>query len=276
MKHALEKLKMRDMKMWHGKCDTIFYLFAGLKCGTWKCDTVLQGAESARLENARNDEYGKLNYKKYQYIFLNSDVGSSSNAVKAWHPCQIALRRTQQHTGMINTRVLSCWLVSYTGVGTHSNALCELEIETQPRTDMKLFWTWNAKTFIRNSRTARWASRELWSLVFYPDSRPTTCTCLVRPPKLLFIVRRRSSYADKVLALQPCSRAAVQPISFMTLTHMTNSATCNWVNLMQVSSVELSSVRLLWTRLYCRLVMRLKNDVQIKCNWPCQKAVFCR
>jgi len=109
---------------------------------------------------------------------------------------------------------------------------------------------------------------EVWC--FIQTSRPTTCTCLVRPPKLLFVVRRTLT---KYLH---CSRAAVQPISFMTLTRMTNSATCNWVNLMQVSSVELSSVCLLWTRLYCRLVMRLKNDVQIKCSWPCQKAVFCR
>ena len=36
--------------------------------------------------------------------------------------------------------------------------------------------------------------------------------------------------------------SVVQPISFVTLTHATNNAPCNWVNLLQVSSVQFSSV----------------------------------
>ena len=35
--------------------------------------------------------------------------------------------------------------------------------------------------------------------------------------------------------------AALQPINFVTLTRVTNSASCNWVNLVQVSSVQFSS-----------------------------------
>jgi len=257
-----------------------------LKCGTWKCDTVLQGAESARLENARNDEYRKLNYKKYQYIFLNSDVGSSSNAVKAWHPCQIALRRTQQHTGMINTRVLSCWLVSYTGVGTHSNALCELEIKTQPRTDICMYvcniyqmrqthikqqtqkaesewrtvqssktkknyknyfteWSWFGCGTLKRSDAAvaqpgeQAENCEVWC--FIQTSRPTTCTCLVRPPKLRFVVRRTLT---KYLH---CSPAAVQPCS--------QSASWRWrawpIARRVIGSTWCRSVQLSWVQFVC-------------------------
>ena len=35
--------------------------------------------------------------------------------------------------------------------------------------------------------------------------------------------------------------AALQPINFETLTRVTNNASCNWVNLVQVSSVQFSS-----------------------------------
>jgi len=35
--------------------------------------------------------------------------------------------------------------------------------------------------------------------------------------------------------------AAVQPITFVTLTRVTNNASCNWVSLVQVNSVQLSS-----------------------------------
>jgi len=46
--------------------------------------------------------------------------------------------------------------------------------------------------------------------------------------------------ADELL-----STAALQPINFVTPTRLTNNASCNWVNLVQVSSVQFSSVRLL-------------------------------
>ena len=35
--------------------------------------------------------------------------------------------------------------------------------------------------------------------------------------------------------------AALQPINFVTLTRVTNNASCNWVNLVQVRSVQFSS-----------------------------------
>ena len=34
--------------------------------------------------------------------------------------------------------------------------------------------------------------------------------------------------------------SAVQPINFVTLTRVTNKASCNWVNLVQLSSVQFS------------------------------------
>ena len=80
--------------------------------------------------------------------------------------------------------------VSYS-VRAHSDAPYDLEIETNRVRRWR--WRWSQRgtheppDAAASSRTARWACRQLWS-VFYPDSRPTTCACLVRSPKLLFVV----------------------------------------------------------------------------------------
>ena len=42
-----------------------------------------------------------------------------------------------------------------------------------------------------------------------------------------------------------CAHCSLQPINFVMLTRVTNNASCNWVNLVQVSSVH--SVQRLWT-----------------------------
>ena len=70
-------------------------------------------------------------------------------------------------------------------------------------------------------------------------------------------VNNNNSTSFVISAVKPCSQqtnwtelscststAALQPINFVTLTRVTNNASCNWVNFVQVSLV-----RLLWTRL---------------------------
>jgi len=110
---------------------------------------------------------------------------------------------------------------------------------------------------------------------FQASFRDTEPSCLRKISVLLWLCRtlelafgctwRRyvSNYRYSLLRVKPCSQhtnwtelncractAAMQPIDFATLTRVTNNASCNWVNSAQGSSVQFSSVRLLWTRLY--------------------------
>ena len=90
------------------------------------------------------------------------------------------------------------------------------------------------------------------AVVNKPRWRSTSC---IKPCSQQTNWTERNSGARRVL--DPCSRkranwrsrtlrtADLQPINFVTPTRVTNSASCNWVNL--VRSVQLSSVRLLLT-----------------------------
>ena len=69
-------------------------------------------------------------------------------------------------------------------------------------------------------------------------------------------VHQTVDYQLRVMCVKPCSQqtnwtelncssrtatAALLPINFVTLTRVTNNASCYWVNLMQVNSVQYSS-----------------------------------
>jgi len=86
--------------------------------------------------------------------------------------------------------------------------------------------------------------------------------------------------------------AQLKPINFVTLTHVTNDASRNWVNVVQVSSVQFSSaaanssvgkhvfttgvqfssLRLLWTRLYFwRVTIFIATPFLRHCRFFCWK-----
>ena len=52
------------------------------------------------------------------------------------------------------------------------------------------------------------------------------------------ISSERSRVQNQNMGTNLSRSATLQPINFVTLTRVTNNASCNWVNLVQVSSIQ--------------------------------------